>query len=423
MSTLERDIAAIRADFPILQTTVRGHPLVYLDNAATTQKPQAVLDALTQYYQTSNANIHRGLHFLAETATAAYEAVRTQVQQFIHAPSPREIIFTRNATEALNLVAHSYGRTHLEAGDEILLTEMEHHSNLIPWQLLAQERGAVLRFVPVTPSGGLQIEHFDRLLTPRTKIVAFSMLSNVLGIAPPVAEWCRRAHAVGAVSVVDGAQGVAHGPTDVQALDCDFLAFSAHKMCGPTGVGVLYGKSALLEAMPPFLGGGEMIATVDWTRATWADIPHKFEAGTPNIADVIAFGAAIHYLQQLGMERIAAYEAELTHYAYEQLAAQPDVTLYGPPWRERQGSVLTFNVQDIHPHDLSQALDFEGIATRAGHHCTQPLMQRLGLMATARASFSFYNTRAEVDRLVAALDVARKFFHRRTFNSLICRGP
>lgn len=404
------DVERIRRDFPILHTTVRGKPLVYLDNAATSQKPRVVLDALTHYYATTNANIHRGVHYLAETATAAYESTRAAVHEFINARSEREIIFTRNATEALNLVAHSYGRMVLQPGDEILLTEMEHHSNLIPWQLIATERGAVLRFVPIHSSGALDLSRIDQLINSKTKIVSCTMLSNVMGTITPVSELIHRAHAVGAVVVLDAAQGVAHLPVDVQALECDFLAFSAHKMCGPTGVGVLYGKEALLAAMPPFLGGGEMIHTVELTSATWADLPHKFEAGTPNIADVVAFKTALDYVRGIGMPNIRAYEAQLTRYAVQRLHDVPGVTMYGPGIEELRDAVVAFNIDALHPHDVSQALDFEGIAIRAGHHCCQPLMKRLGVAATNRISVAFYNTFDEIDRCIDALEKARSFF-------------
>lgn len=405
------DVARIRQDFPILQTTVRGKPLVYLDNAATSQKPRVVLEALEHYYTTMNANIHRGLHYLAETSTAAYESTRAVVREFINAQSEREIVFTRNATEALNLIAQSYGRMVLGAGDEILLTEMEHHSNLIPWQLIAKERGAQLRFVPIHPSGALDLSRIDQLINPRTKIVSCTMLSNVMGTITPVSELIHRAHAVGAVVVLDAAQGVAHLPIDVQTLDCDFLAFSAHKMCGPTGVGVLYGKEAFLRTMPPFLGGGEMIHTVELTSATWAELPHKFEAGTPNIADVIAFKAALEYLRGIGMPTVRAYESQLTRYVIQQLHGLPNVTIYGPGLEELRDAVVAFNVGTIHPHDVSQALDFEGIAIRAGHHCCQPLMKRLGVAATNRISVAFYNTFDEIDLCIDALGKAQTFFH------------
>ncbi len=415
MSTLAQnknilDVAAVRKDFPILATQVHGKPLVYLDNAATAQKPRAVIDALTHFYETSNANIHRGVHALSEAATAQYEAVREQVREFIHAASPREIIFTRNATEALNLVAQSYGRAHLQPGDEILVSTMEHHSNLVPWQLIAAERGATVRAIPVHASGALDLSQLDTLLTKKTRIVAITMLSNVMGSITPIRELAARAHSVGAVLVVDAAQGVVHLPINVEQIGCDFLAFSSHKLYGPTGVGVLYGREKLLEAMPPFLGGGEMIDHVEITHSTWAQLPHKFEAGTPNIADVIAFGAALSYLQNIGMEKIRAYETSLTHYAVQQLSRIDGLTIYGPGLEDLRDAVIAFNLGGLHPHDVSQALDFDGIAIRAGHHCCQPLMRALGVVATNRASLAFYNTAAEIDFLVAALKKTKQFF-------------
>ncbi|MBI2345892.1 MAG: cysteine desulfurase [Deltaproteobacteria bacterium] len=435
----------LRADFPILATKVHGKPLVYFDNAATTQKPQIVIDALVKYYTEMNANVHRGLHHLAEVATEAIESAREKTRAFINAPSVMGIVFTRNATEAINLVAQSYGRTHLKPGDEILLTQMEHHSNLVPWQLVAKTTGASLRFVPIMDNGLLDLTAFEQLLTPKTKIFAFTMMSNVLGTINPVKDLTAKAHAVGAVVCVDAAQGAAHLPVDVQALNCDFLALSSHKMCGPTGVGVLYGKETLLNAMPPFLGGGEMIRHVEWETATWNDLPYKFEAGTPNIADTIAFGTALDYLRGIGMANIREHEKALTVYAFEVLSAHRDCTIYGPhptmpasvvssrtcgveggaptawpaggatqaPVITQRGGVISFNVGDIHPHDLGQALDFEGVAIRAGHHCAQPLMGRLGVVATARARFYLYNTKEEIDVLSAALEKTRRFFHQK----------
>lgn len=410
MSLSPTDIAAIRAEFPILQTTVRGKPLTYLDNAATAQKPRAVIDALTRYYTTMNANVHRGVHYLSETATTAYEQTRDKVAKFLGAAHAHEIIFTRNATEAINLVAQTYARSTLQAGDEILLTEMEHHSNLVPWQMVAKATGATLRFIPVTSSGVLDLSQIDTLIHARTKIVAHTMLSNVLGTITPVKELARRAHAVGAVSLVDASQGAVHLPINVQDLDCDFLVCTGHKLYGPTGVGLLYGKSALLRAMPPFLGGGEMISHVTWTDATWADLPNKFEAGTPNIADVIAFAAALDFVESVGRDAIRAYEAQLTHYAVELLCKESDITIFGPGLGELRHSVIAFNVGSIHAHDMSQTLDFEGIAVRAGHHCAQPLMRRLGVPATTRASIAFYNTAEEIERLIAGIQTARNFF-------------
>lgn len=407
------DVQKIRDEFPILRTQVHGKPLVYLDNAATTQKPRAMIAAPTNYYATMNANIHRGVHYLAETATAAFESVREQVRAFVNARETCEIIFTRNTTEAINLVAQSYGRTHLQPGDEILLTEMEHHSNLIPWQLIATATGATLRFIPVTTSGILDCSTLDTLITPRTKIVACTLLSNVLGSTPPIARITKLAHARGAVVLLDAAQAVVHGRVDVQQLECDFLAFSAHKLYGPTGVGFLYGRKALLDAMPPFLGGGEMISHVEWTTSTYAELPHKFEAGTPNIAGVIAFGESLKFIESIGIDAITEHSHAITRYAYDQLARESDITIYGPPAGER-AAVVSFSVGHIHPHDISQALDFAGIAIRAGHHCAQPLTRKLGVTATARASFAMYTTEEEINALVKALASVRTMFQRHT---------
>ena len=404
------DVNLVRQDFPILERTVHGRPLVYLDNAATTQKPRAVIDALVRYYENYNANIHRGLHTLSEEATARYEEVRLKVADFIGAPGPEGIIFTRNTTEAINLVAHAWGRKHLRAGDEILLTVTEHHSNLIPWQLLARATGAKLRFVDIDDEGRLLWDDVEELIGPRTRLVSVTHMSNVLGTINPVREVAGLAHSRGALVVVDGAQSVPHLPVDVQALDCDFMAFSAHKMLGPTGVGVLYGRQELLSEMDPFLGGGEMISRVLLEEATWNDLPWKYEAGTPNIADVIAFGAAIEYLQGLGMEAVRAHEKEITAHALEALASAPDVVVYGPRDPEARGGVVAFNVGDLHPHDLGTVLDRHGVAVRAGHHCAQPLMRRLGCVATARASFYVYNRLDEVDTLVEGLREAERFF-------------
>lgn len=399
-----------RKDFPILETKVHGKPLVYLDNAATTQKPQVVIDSLVHYYQNLNANIHRGIHYLSEVATGAYEGVREQVRAFINARATCEIIFTRNATESINLVARSWGEANLKAGDEIVLTQLEHHSNLIPWQLVAKKTGAVLKFIPIDKLGYLDLSTLDAIITPRTKLVSFTLMSNVLGTIPPAQAIIAKAKSVGAVTLCDAAQSVAHTLTDVQALDCDFLVFSAHKMCGPTGVGVLYGKEALLEAMPPFLGGGEMIIKVEWTTATWNELPSKFEAGTPNIADVIAFGPALTYLQKIGMENIYRHEATLTQYLLNRMIENPHVILFGPRTTDNRGGVVSFELDRIHPHDIGTALDFEGIAIRAGHHCAQPLMGILGVPATARVSFYLYNTLEEVDALMTALDKAHAYF-------------
>lgn len=405
------DLKKIRDDFPILQSTVHGKPLVYLDNAATAQKPTSVLSTLEHYYSAQNANVHRGIHHLSQVATTAYEAVRDQVQQFLGAASRTEIIFTRNASESINLVAQTYGRANLQAGDEILLSEMEHHSNLVPWQMIAQERGAQLRFIEVNSDGIADLSTLDTLITEKTKIVSLTMLSNVLGYGFPIKDIAARAHQVGAVVVVDASQSAVHGPINVQDLNCDFLVCTGHKLYGPTGVGVLYGKKALLDAMPPFLGGGEMIDVVGLHESSYAPLPAKFEAGTPNIAGVIALGEALRYCEQVGWEHIAAHEAELIAYAYEQLKAQGDITIYGYGPEDRQG-VIAFNLAGIHPHDVSQTLDFEGVAIRAGHHCCQPLMKKLGLAATNRLSVAMYNTKEDIDRCIAALDVTRKFFKK-----------
>ena len=407
------DVRKIRQDFPILNRKVHGKPLVYLDNAATTQKPRQVIDALVNYYSRYNANIHRGIHALAEEATAAYEAVREQTARFIHAPTSRSIVFTRNTTEAVNLFANAWGRTRLQRGDRILLTAMEHHSNLVPWQLLAQATGASLSFIPVTDDGRLRLDELDALLTPRTKILALTHMSNVLGTINPVREIAERAHVHDAVVLVDAAQSVPHLPVDVARLGCDALAFSSHKMLGPTGVGVLYAREELLESMEPFLGGGEMISDVQLTSSTWNEIPWKFEAGTPNIADVIAFGEALAYLERLGMEAVRAHEQELTAYALKRLSEIGGLTLYGPRLNASdRGGIVSFNLAGLHPHDVGTVLDAEGIAVRAGHHCAKPLMRRLGVVATARASFYLYNTREEIDRLVDAIQAVKAFFDR-----------
>lgn len=402
------DAQAIRRDFPALERQVHGKPLVYLDNAATSHKPAAVLDALLDYYRRYNSNIHRGIHLLSEEATAAYEGARGKIAAFIGAPAPSTIVFTRNTTEAINLVAQGWGRRHVKAGDEILLTEMEHHSNLVPWQMLAQHTGATLRFIPVNDQGLLDLTTLPTLLTERTRMVAVTMMSNVLGTIPPVGTIIQAAHARGAVVLLDGAQAVPHLPVNVQGLDCDFLAFSAHKMLGPTGVGVLYGKPELLETMDPVLGGGDMIREVWLDRATWNDVPWKFEAGTPNIADVIAFGVAVEYLSRLGMANVHSHEQSLAAYALKALGAMDDVVIYGPRDAKLRGGVVAFNVRDLHPHDLGQLLDAEGIAVRAGHHCCQPLMRKLGVAGTVRASFYVYNLPHEVDALANALVNAKE---------------
>jgi cysteine desulfurase/selenocysteine lyase len=411
------DVNRIRADFPILQRQVHGKPLVYLDNAATSQKPESVIDSMVDYYRNYNANIHRGVHTLAEEATAAYEGARRKVGRFINAYSPREVVFVRNTTEAINLVACSWGRTYVQSGDVIILSLMEHHSNLVPWQLLAQATGARLEFIGLDPHGRLVMEDLDRLLHEfgeRVKLVAVSGMSNVLGTINPVIEVAARVHEMGAELLVDGAQSVPHLPVDVRALGADFLAFSGHKMLGPTGIGVLWGRKELLQAMPPFQGGGDMIKSVHLYESEWNDIPHKFEAGTPNVAHGIGLGAAVDYLTGLGMDEVKAHEQAIAAYALERLATVPNLHLYGPPAGER-GGVVTFNLmQDgellIHPHDLASILDREGIAIRAGHHCAQPLMEHYGVPATARASFYVYNTEGEVDKLVEALFKAQQVF-------------
>ena len=404
------DVALVRRDFPILERTVHGKPLIYLDNAATTQKPRSVIDALVHYYEHYNANIHRGLHALSEEATARYEEARQKVAHFINAPSYENIIFTRNTTESLNLVANAWGRRNLGPGDEIVLAVMEHHSNLIPWQLVARDTGAQLRFIDIDEQGRLLWGDVERLIGERTRLVSITQMSNVLGTINPVKEMAQRAHRAGALMVVDGAQSVPHMPVDVQDLDCDFLAFSAHKMLGPTGVGVLYGRRELLQEMDPFLGGGEMIKRVRLEEATWNDLPWKYEAGTPNIADVIAFGPAIEYLQGLGMENVRAHEVELADYALRRLSEVPNLTIYGPTTSEERGGVISFNYADLHPHDVGTILDHHGVAIRAGHHCAQPLMARLGCVATARASFYVYNRQDEVDALTEGIYSAARLF-------------
>ncbi len=399
----------LRSDFPILDQQVHGKPLIYLDSAATSQKPQQVIEALARYYRQDNANVHRGIHTLAERATAEYEQARLKVARFINAASSKEIVFVRNATEAINLVANAWGRANLRPGDEVLITQMEHHANIVPWQLVTQATGATLRYAPVTDAGELDYDALDALLTERTKVFAFTAMSNVLGTINPVAELAAKAHAVGAIAVVDGAQSAPHLPTDVQALDVDFLAFSSHKMLGPTGVGALYGKRALLDAMPPFMGGGEMIREVFMDHSTWEDVPLKFEAGTPAIAEAIAFGAAVDYLDALGMDWVHQHEMAITRYAWERLSAIEGLRIIGPG-PERRGGLLAFTLADVHPHDVAAVLDMQGVAVRAGHHCAQPIHDRYGIPATTRASFYIYNTPEEVDVLAAALERARELF-------------
>ena len=409
MTAAALDVQAIRADFPILRREVRGKPLVYLDNAATTQKPRQVIEALTDYYSNTNANIHRGLHTLAEEATAAYEQTRRKTADFIGAAHAQEIVFTRNTTESLNLLAYTLG-ARLRPDDEIILSALEHHSNLVPWQLLAQRSGARLRFIELTDDGELDIDQARSLFNPRTRIVSVAHMSNVLGAIAPVAELVEMAHAVDATVILDAAQSAPHMPVDVRVLGIDFAAFSAHKMLGPTGVGVLWGRRELLADLDPFLGGGEMISVVNREESTWAPLPHKFEAGTPNIADVIAFSAALDYLSAVGMQAVRDHDYALTAYAMERLSAIEGLEIYGPPDAGRRGAVVAFNYADIHSHDIATILDDGGIAVRAGHHCAQPLMRALNVPATARASFYLYNQESEIDALVDGLREAGSRF-------------
>ena len=402
----------IRNDFPILATTTsHGKPLVYLDSAATSQKPLAVIEAMDTYYREYNANVHRGIYEIGERSTAAYERARAQVARFVNAPDAHEIVFTRNATEAINLVAYSWGRRNIDRGDVIVLTEMEHHANLVPWQILAQERDGDLEFIPITDDGVLRLDVFEVLLRLKPKLVAFTHVSNTLGTINPVAEMTRLAHEAGALVLVDGAQAVPHVPVDVQAIDADFYVFSGHKMLGPTGSGALWGRHELLEAMPPFLAGGEMIREVHLRRSEWNAVPWKFEAGTPDIAAEIGLGAAADYLRELGMGRVREHERELLDYALPALAAaHPDLALYGPMDTSIRGGVIPFNVPGVHPHDVAQVLDRSGVAVRAGHHCTMPLHERLDLPATVRASFNVYTTRADVDALVTGIAEVKRVF-------------
>jgi cysteine desulfurase/selenocysteine lyase len=408
------DATAIRADFPVLNQPIPegGQRLVFLDSAASSQKPAAVIDAITDYYRRSNANIHRGVYQLSELATARYEEARHLVAAFINAASPRECIFVRNTTEGINLVAQTWGRTNIGPGDLIVLTVLEHHSNLVPWQILAEEQGAELAFVPLTDDHRLDLAVYEELLRREPKLVAVAHVSNTLGTVNDIAQITRKAHAAGAVVVVDGAQSVPHLPVDVQTLDCDFLAFSGHKMLGPMGGAILYGKRALLEAMPPYMGGGSMIRKVELTRSTWADVPAKFEAGTPAVADAIGLGVAVEYLTKLGMDRVLAHEQEVVGYALERLAEVPGITIYGPADPHLRSGVVSFNLVDIHPHDVAAILDEEHVAVRAGHHCTQPLMGVLDVVGTTRASFYVYNTQDDVDRLIDGLLKVHSVFHR-----------
>jgi cysteine desulfurase / selenocysteine lyase len=408
LPALPFDVERIREDFPILRQSIRGKRLVYLDNAATSQKPQAVIDAVTRFYTAENANIHRGVHYLSERATVAYDEIREKVARFINARTSREVIFTRGTTEGINLVAQSYGRTILRPGDEVLITEMEHHSNIVPWQLVCEQTGAVLRAARINDAGELDLDSFEALLTERTRLVALVHLSNALGTINPIKKLVSLARARGIPVLVDGAQAAPHLQVDVQDLDCDFFVFSGHKVFGPTGVGVLYGREALLERMPPYQGGGDMIATVTIQRSTWAPLPAKFEAGTPMIAQVVGLGSALEYVTELGLDKIATWEHELLSYATERVGAIEGVRIIGTA-REK-ASVLGFVLKGVHPHDIGTILDDQGIAIRAGHHCAQPVMERFGVPATARASFAFYNTLAEVEALADGLLAVRKMF-------------
>jgi cysteine desulfurase / selenocysteine lyase len=402
------DVDKVRADFPILETRVHGHKLVYLDNAATSQKPKPVIDALVRYYEHANANIHRGVHYLSQLATEDYEAGRRTAQKFINAAEASEIVFTRGTTEGVNLVAQTWGRRNLGAGDEVLVTAMEHHSDIVPWQMLCEEKRAKLRVAPINDRGELILEELTKRIGPRTKIVAVAHVSNALGTINPVKKIAALAHAQGAVVVVDGAQAVPHLSVDVQDVDCDFYAFSAHKMYGPTGIGALYGKAALLEAMPPYQGGGDMISSVTFEKTTYNKVPHKFEAGTPDMAGVAGLKAAIEYMQTIGVDRIAVHEHDLLVYATERVSALDGVKLIGTA--AEKASVLSFTLEEVHPHDIGTILDQEGIAVRTGHHCAQPVMERYGIPATVRASFAAYNTREEVDALVRGIRKVREVF-------------
>ncbi len=402
------DWTAIRADFPILDQEVRGKPLIYFDNAASSQKPRAVIDAVSRYYERDNANVHRGLHELSSRATDAYEGARTKVAAYLGAASAEEIVFTRGTTEGINLVAQTWGAKFVREGDVILLTEMEHHSNLVPWQMLAERTGARLRFVPVTEDGTLALERLGEWLTPEVKIFAFTHISNSLGTINPVADLCRAARAVGAVTLIDAAQSAGHLPVDVREMGCDFLVFSGHKMCAPTGIGALYGRAELLDAMPPWHGGGEMIVSVSYERSTYKKAPYKFEAGTPNIGGAVGLGAAVDYLEAIGRAAIFEHDLALAQHALAGLSALPGVHVQGP--RDRRGGLVGFTMDAAHPHDLTTYADQHGLALRGGHHCNQPLMKKLRLPGTTRASFYFYNTTAEVDRMLTILADAVRFF-------------
>jgi len=403
------DVEKLRADFPALNQSVNGNPLIYLDSGATTQKPRAVIDAVSHYYESDNANVHRGVHQLSERATACYEGSREKLREFINASSVREIVFTRGTTEAINLVAQSYGRPRLRPGDEILITEMEHHSNIVPWQMLCEQTGATLKVAPINDAGELILDEYHRLLNDKTRIVGVVHVSNALGTINPVAAMIEAAHAAGAMVIVDGAQASAHLAIDVQALGCDFYAMSAHKVFGPTGIGILYGREALLEDMPPYQGGGDMIEHVSFEKTTYNVLPYKFEAGTPNIAGAVGFGAALDYLRETGLPAIASHETDVFGYAVEQLAGIPGLRMIGTA--ASKCSILSFLMEGAHPSDIGTILDHQGVAIRTGHHCAMPVMQHFGVPGTARASFAMYNNRADVDALVKALGVARRMLN------------
>ena len=413
MNTESFDVAQIRRDFPILSEQVNGQPVTFLDSAASSQKPIQVLQAMNDIYRHRYANVHRGVYVFSEAATALYDEARAKVAHFIGAPSPENIIFTRNATESLNLLAYSYGRHFLKEGDEVLITELEHHANFVPWFQLAQEKGVLIKFIPLTQEGQLDLSQLDQLVTPRTRLISFAQVSNVLGTITDPTPLVQAARAVGAKIIVDGSQAVPHMPVNVAAMDCDFYVFSGHKMLGPTGIGVLYGKPELLEAMPPFMTGGDMISYVGFDGIRWNDVPLKFEAGTPSFVEAIGLGAAVDYLSALGMANVRTHEQEITTYALERVAEIPGATIYGPINPAIRGGVVTFNIDKIHPHDLASLLDQRGVAIRAGHHCAQPLHQRLKVAATARASFYVYSQPSEVDTLVDAIDYARSALTRR----------
>ncbi len=396
------DVNKVRADFPLLQQQVNGKPLVYLDNGATSQKPQAVIDELVRYYTTENANVHRGVHTLSQVATEDYEGARAKLRQFLNAKDDHEIIYTRGTTEGINLVAHSYGRHNIGPGDEIIVSNMEHHSNIVPWQILCEEKGSVLRVVPIDDSGELLLDEYEKMLSPRTKLVSITHVSNALGTIVPVQQIIALAHAQSIPVMLDGAQAVPHMPVDVRALDCDFYVFSGHKLFGPTGIGVLYGKAEMLDAMPPFHGGGEMIKSVTFEKTIYNDLPYKFEAGTPNIAGAIGLGAAVDYVQSIGFDNFGAHEHELLEYGTKALESIGGVRIIGTS--SKKAGILSFVLENVHPHDIGTILDAEGIAVRTGHHCAQPVMERFQIPATARASLAMYNTKDDIDALVRGID-------------------